>query len=396
MQRNTQTIHRNTDTIHRNTQIIHRNPKIIHRNTKTMHRNTQTMHGNTQTMHRNTDTIHRNTQTMHRNTQTMHRNTNNTQKHTNNTQKHTNNAQKYTNNTQKHTNNTQKHTNNTQKHTNNTQKHTNYTQNNLKNRWPQNWRERGVRLVIDLLSSNHVEISILHGNTQTLFFLKKNLKNRRPSNLLDRHWSFEGSIFLPWRWRQHVPPKHWYYRLYGITYYNCVIKDKFLFLLVGIALPPRLNDVPYLEYCFISTLWFIQHSSNVCSAVGRLYCRFIKYMLEIWSKLCCFSRSKIGLHIFFLPRYASSEMPYLLAASSVNKQRQTNNTCALLLRSEKIWKPKRNYLLTKLQDFLEKFRNDSSVCTATRVEVDRRGSNPDGGKIFRTHADWPWGKPSLL
>jgi hypothetical protein len=25
-----------------------------------------------------------------------------------------------------------------------------------------------------------------------------------------------------------------------------------------------------------------------------------------------------------------------------------------------------------------------------------RGSNPDGGKIFRTFPDWPWGPPSLL
>jgi len=24
------------------------------------------------------------------------------------------------------------------------------------------------------------------------------------------------------------------------------------------------------------------------------------------------------------------------------------------------------------------------------------GSNPGGGEIFRTHADWPWGPPSLL
>ena len=25
-----------------------------------------------------------------------------------------------------------------------------------------------------------------------------------------------------------------------------------------------------------------------------------------------------------------------------------------------------------------------------------RGSNPGGGKIFRTCPDWPWGPPSLL
>jgi hypothetical protein len=25
-----------------------------------------------------------------------------------------------------------------------------------------------------------------------------------------------------------------------------------------------------------------------------------------------------------------------------------------------------------------------------------QGSNPCGGKIFRTHPDWPWGPPSLL
>ena len=39
---------------------------------------------------------------------------------------------------------------------------------------------------------------------------------------------------------------------------------------------------------------------------------------------------------------------------------------------------------------------NSSVGIATSYCVDGPGSNPDGGKIFRTCPDRPWGLPSLL
>jgi len=38
----------------------------------------------------------------------------------------------------------------------------------------------------------------------------------------------------------------------------------------------------------------------------------------------------------------------------------------------------------------------SSVGTATGYGLDGSEWNPDGGEIFRTCPDWPWGPPSLL
>jgi hypothetical protein len=38
----------------------------------------------------------------------------------------------------------------------------------------------------------------------------------------------------------------------------------------------------------------------------------------------------------------------------------------------------------------------SLVSIATGYGLDGRGSNPGGGKIFRTHPDRLWGPPSLL
>jgi len=39
---------------------------------------------------------------------------------------------------------------------------------------------------------------------------------------------------------------------------------------------------------------------------------------------------------------------------------------------------------------------DSSVGIVTRCVLDGPGLNPDGGEIFRTRPDRPWGPPSLL
>ena len=39
---------------------------------------------------------------------------------------------------------------------------------------------------------------------------------------------------------------------------------------------------------------------------------------------------------------------------------------------------------------------DSSVGIATGYGLEVRGSNPNGGEIFRTCPDRPWGPPSLL
>ena len=38
----------------------------------------------------------------------------------------------------------------------------------------------------------------------------------------------------------------------------------------------------------------------------------------------------------------------------------------------------------------------SMVGIATGYGLDSPGSNPGGGKIFRTCPDWPWGPPNLL
>ena len=38
----------------------------------------------------------------------------------------------------------------------------------------------------------------------------------------------------------------------------------------------------------------------------------------------------------------------------------------------------------------------SSVGIASGYGIDRPGSNPGGGDIFRTCPDWPWGQPSFL
>ena len=38
----------------------------------------------------------------------------------------------------------------------------------------------------------------------------------------------------------------------------------------------------------------------------------------------------------------------------------------------------------------------SVVGIATRYGLEVRGSNPEGGEIFRTHSDRPWRPPSLL
>ena len=43
-----------------------------------------------------------------------------------------------------------------------------------------------------------------------------------------------------------------------------------------------------------------------------------------------------------------------------------------------------------------KVGRDSSAGTATRYGLDGPGSNPGGGKIFRTHPDRSWAPPSLL
>ena len=39
---------------------------------------------------------------------------------------------------------------------------------------------------------------------------------------------------------------------------------------------------------------------------------------------------------------------------------------------------------------------DGSVGIATRYGLDWPGSNTGGGRVFRTHPDWPWGPPGLL
>ena len=39
---------------------------------------------------------------------------------------------------------------------------------------------------------------------------------------------------------------------------------------------------------------------------------------------------------------------------------------------------------------------NSAVGIATRYGLDGPGSNPGGGKFFRTRPDGPWGPPSLL
>jgi hypothetical protein len=41
-------------------------------------------------------------------------------------------------------------------------------------------------------------------------------------------------------------------------------------------------------------------------------------------------------------------------------------------------------------------RQDCSVGIATRYGLEGSGSNPGGGKIFRTRPDRLWGQPSLL